>query len=138
MLQIYLIENAITYAKAKAIKHHIKLYFIVGNVLQMDRLSMEGEFDTIIDSGLFRMMTDEERPVFARQIHRVLKSGGKYFMLSFSDKEPEGYGPRRILKAEIERTFTPLLNIIYTKNSAFNSRVGSSSIKPYFVSAIKS
>jgi ubiquinone/menaquinone biosynthesis C-methylase UbiE len=56
-------------------------------------------------------MKDEERPVFARQIHRVLKPGGKYFMLCFSDKEPEGYGPRRISKAEIEHTFTPLFKI---------------------------
>ena len=76
---------------------------------------MEAEFDIVIDSGLFHAMTDEERPVFARQIHRVLKPGGKYFMLSFSDKEPEGYGPRRISKAEIKRTFTPLFNIIYIK-----------------------
>ncbi len=83
-------------------------------------------------------MTDEERSVFARQIHRVLKPGGKYFMLCFSDKEPEGYGPRRISKDEIERTFTPLLNIIYIKDSAFDSRVGPISIKAYLMSATKS
>jgi hypothetical protein len=60
-------------------------------------------------------MTDEERPIFARQVHRMLKPGGKYFMLSFSDKVPGGYGLRRISKAEIERTFTPLFNIIYKR-----------------------
>ena len=135
---IDIVEDAITDAKAKAIKHHVKVNFVVGNVLQMDRLFMEAEFDIVIDSGLFHVMTDEERPVFARQIHRVLKPGGKYFMLCFSDKEPEGYGPRRISKDEIERTFTPLLNIIYIKDSAFDSRVGPSSIKAYLVLAIRS
>jgi cyclopropane fatty-acyl-phospholipid synthase-like methyltransferase len=104
----------------------------------MDRLFIEAEFDTIIDSGLFNAMTDEERPVFARQIYRVLKPGGKYFMLCFSDKEPGDYGPRRISKAEIERTFTPLFKTIYIKDSSFDSRVGPSSIKAYLVSAIRS
>jgi hypothetical protein len=33
-------------------------------------------------------------------------------MLCSSDKEPEGYEPRRISKAEIKRTFMPLFNII--------------------------
>jgi cyclopropane fatty-acyl-phospholipid synthase-like methyltransferase len=67
----------------------------------MDQLFKEAEFDIIIDSGLFHVMADEERPIFVNQVHRVLKPCGKYFMLCFSDKEPEGYGPRRISKAEM-------------------------------------
>jgi ubiquinone/menaquinone biosynthesis C-methylase UbiE len=135
---IDLVEDAINDAKAKAIRHHVKVDFVVGNVLQMDRLFIEAEFDTIIDSDLFNAMMDEERPIFARQIYRVLKPGGKYFMLCFSDKEPGDYGPRRISKAEIERTFTPLFKTIYIRDSAFDSRVGPSSIKAYLVSAIRS
>ena len=112
---IDLVEDAISDAKAKVIERHVKVNFVVGNVLCMDQLFMEAEFDIVIDSVLFHAMTDEDRPVFARQIHRVLKPGGKYFMPSFSDKEPEGYGPRRISKAEIKRTFTPFFNIIYNR-----------------------
>jgi ubiquinone/menaquinone biosynthesis C-methylase UbiE len=135
---IDLIEDAITDAKAKAIKRNVKVNFVVGNVLQMDRLFKEAEFDIIIDSGLFHVMTDEERPIFAWQIHRVLKPDGKYFMLCFSDKEPGDYGPRRISKAEIELTFTPLFKIVYIKDSTFDTGVGPSSIKAYLVSAIRS
>ncbi len=43
---IYIFEDAIT--DAKAIKQHVKVNFVVGNVLQMDRLFMEGEFDTLL------------------------------------------------------------------------------------------
>jgi ubiquinone/menaquinone biosynthesis C-methylase UbiE len=135
---IDLIEDAISDAKAKAIERHVKVSFVAGDVLQMDRLFMEGEFDIVIDSGLFHVMTDEERPIFVRQVHRVLKAGGKYFMLCFSDKEPEGYGPRRVSKSEIERTFTPLFNIIYIKDAAFDSRLGPGSRKAYLLSAIRS
>jgi ubiquinone/menaquinone biosynthesis C-methylase UbiE len=135
---IDIVEDAITDAKVKAIKHHVKVNFVVGNVLKMDRLFTEAEFDIVIDSGLFHVMTDEERPVFAWQIHRVLKPDGKYFMLSFSDKEPGDYGPRRISKAEIERTFTPLFNIVYIKDSALDSGVGPSSIKAYLMLSTRS
>ncbi|MGA9188270.1 MAG: class I SAM-dependent methyltransferase [Methanosarcina sp.] len=134
---IDLVKDAISDAKAKAIERHVKVNFVVGNVLQMDRLFMEDEFDVVIDSGLFHVMTDEERPVFARQVHRVLKAGGKYFMLCFSDKEPDGYGPRRVSKAEIESIFTPLFKIIYIKDAAFDSRLGSDSRKAYLLSAVR-
>ena len=132
-----LVKDAISDAKAKAIERHVKVNFVVGNVLQMDRLFMEDEFDVVIDSGLFHVMTDEERPVFARQVHRVLKAGGKYFMLCFSDKEPDGYGPRRVSKAEIESIFKPLFKIIYIKDAAFDSRLGSESRKAYLLSAVR-
>jgi ubiquinone/menaquinone biosynthesis C-methylase UbiE len=135
---IDLVEAAISDATAKVIERHVKVNFVVGNVLSMDKLFMEAEFDIVIDSGLFHTMTDEERQVFARQIHRVLKAGGKYFLLCFSDKEPEGYGPRRISKAEIERTFTPLFNIIYINDSAFYSRIGPHSSKAYLISVDRS
>ncbi len=58
------ISDAINDAKAKAIKHNVKVNFVVGNILQMERLFTEAEFDIVIDSGLFHVMTDEERPVF--------------------------------------------------------------------------
>lgn len=132
---IDLVENVISDAKAKAIERHVKVNFVVGDVLQMDRLFNEADFDIVIDSGLFHAMTDEERPVFVQQVHRVLKPGGKYFMLCFSDKEPEGYGPRRISKAEIERTFTPFFDIIYIMDSAFHSRARPGSSKAYLASA---
>jgi len=109
---IDIVEDAITDAKAKAIKHNVKVNFVVGNVLQMDLLSREVGFDIVIDSGLFHVMTDEERPIFAWQIHRVLKPGGKYFMLRFSDKEPGDYGPGGFQNLK-RASFTPLFNIIY-------------------------
>jgi cyclopropane fatty-acyl-phospholipid synthase-like methyltransferase len=72
---------------------------------------MGADFDFIIDSGLFDAMADEEKPVFAQQVRRVLKPGGKYFMLCFSEKEHKVYGLRRISIAEIELTFKSLLTL---------------------------
>lgn len=140
---IDLVEDAISDTKKKTAERHVKVNFLVGDVLKIDQLFREAEFDIVIDSGLFHAMTDEERPDFAQQLHRVLKPGGKYFMLCFSDKEPGDYGPRRISKAEIESTFTPLFDIIYIKDSAFHSRIGPNgseaySASAYLVSAVRS
>jgi ubiquinone/menaquinone biosynthesis C-methylase UbiE len=134
---IDLVQDAISDAKEKALKMDIDVNFVVGDVLQMDQLFSDVKFDFVIDSGLFHTMTDEERPLFARQVHGVLKKGGKYFMLCFSDAEPGEYGPRRVSKSEIEHTFLPFFEIIYIKNAYFDSRFGSGSRKAYLLSALK-
>ena len=90
--RIDLVEDAISDAKKKVAERHVKVNFLVGDVLKMDQLFREAEFDIVIDSGLFHAMADEERPDFVQQLHRVLKPGSKYFMLCFSDKEPGDYG----------------------------------------------
>jgi ubiquinone/menaquinone biosynthesis C-methylase UbiE len=135
---IDLAENAISDAKEKAIESHIKVNFVVGNVLQMNKLFKEGEFDIVIDSGLFHVMTDEARPVFTQQVHKVLRKGGKYFMLCFSDKEPGDYKlPRRVSRAEIESTFSPLFDIISIKDVVFDSLLNPSRRKAYILSATR-
>lgn len=132
-------ENAISDAKVKAKERHVKVRFVVEDVLQMDWLFEEGEFDVVIDSGLFHVMTNEERPIFAQQVHRVLREGGKYFMLCFSDKEPGEYElPRRLSKAEIESTFSPLFDITYIKDAVFDSLLYPNRRKAYLLSATRS
>jgi ubiquinone/menaquinone biosynthesis C-methylase UbiE len=132
---IDLAEIAISDAKAKAAERHVNVNFVVGDVLRMDQLFKKSEFDLIIDSFLFHTFPDEERPIFARQVYKVLKPGGKYFMLCFSDKDPAGPGPRRISKAEIEHTFTPLLKIIYITDSPLVANTGIR--EAYLLSATK-
>jgi len=132
---IDLAEIAISDAKAKASERHVNVNFVVGDVLRMDQLFKESEFDVIIDSFLFHTFTDEERPIFAKQVYRVLKPGGKYFMLCFSDKDLAGSGPRRISKAEIEHTFTPLFKIIYIADSSLVATTGKR--EAYLLSAVR-
>ena len=42
---IDLAKDAISDAKAKAIERHVKINFVVGNVLEMDHFFTKGEFD---------------------------------------------------------------------------------------------
>ena len=95
--------SAIRLAEAKARERGIRARFEVGDAR---RLASPGEqFDTVLDCGLFHVFADEDREPFVESLGRVVRSGGHYDMLCFSDAEPPGWGPRRVTQAEIRETF---------------------------------
>lgn len=129
-------SGAIAAAKAKATERGLKVDFRTGNALSLDFKG--GLFDNITDSGLFHTFDDNDRPVYAGEIARVLVSSGRYFMLCFSEKEPTGWGgPRRVTKKEIEAAFTQLFKINYIKDALFATRFHNNGGKAYLTSAIK-
>jgi ubiquinone/menaquinone biosynthesis C-methylase UbiE len=112
--------RAIEKAKEKAAERGLEVHFLVMNALELSTL--DRTFDTATDSGLFHTLSDADRPVFVENLASVLKPGGKYFMLCFSDLEPPGYGPRRITKEEIRESFRDGWTINYIRAAAFESR----------------
>lgn len=96
--------TAIEKAKAKAAQRGLKANFLVADALDLQRLGRT--FDTVIDTGLFHVFSDEERPLFADSLATVLRPGGTYYMLCFSEREPGSWGPRRVTQAEIRATFS--------------------------------
>ncbi len=95
--------TAVKKAREKARQRKLRARFEEGSVLELEKLG--AKFDTIIDSGLFHTLSDEQRPAFAGSLRSVLKRGGRYFMLCFSEHEPGTWGPRRVTQAEIHATF---------------------------------
>jgi 2-polyprenyl-3-methyl-5-hydroxy-6-metoxy-1,4-benzoquinol methylase len=95
--------TAIQKAIKKAEERNITAHFRVGNVLDLGNL--ETEFDTVIDSGLFHGLEDEERAWFEKGLRKVLRLGGCYVMLGINEHET-GNGPqKRVRKKEIEQVF---------------------------------
>lgn len=94
---------AIERARAKAASRGLPAHFEVASALELERLGRQ--FDTVIDCGLFHTFTDEERAVYAAQLAKVVRPGGRFHLLSFSDQEPPGEGPRRVSEGEIRETF---------------------------------
>jgi len=131
-----LATRAIDAAKAKSTERKLKVDFLIANALSLE--FKNDYFDNAIDSGLFHTFDDSNRVDFAREIARVLKTGGKYFMLCFSDKEPTNWGgPRRITKEEIETTFSPLFNINYIRDAYFATRIHNTGGRAYLTSATR-
>jgi len=96
------------------------VHFQVLDALELSRLTRK--FDTATDSGLFPTLSNEDRPVFVENLAAVLSPGGKCFMLCFSDREPPGYGPRRISEREIRDSFRDGWAINYIRAATFESR----------------
>jgi cyclopropane fatty-acyl-phospholipid synthase-like methyltransferase len=110
---------AIRKAEEKGAQRGLTVHFLVLNALELTRLNRT--FDTASDSGLFHTLSDEDRPLFAKSLAAVLSPQGTYFMLCFSDREPGGYGPRRITEREIRETFSDGWLIKYIRPATFES-----------------
>ena len=94
---------AIERAQEKAKSRGLKAQFKVGSVLELDKLGKK--FDTVIDSGLFHVFSDDDRQRYVEGLATILKPGGRLFLLCFSDKEPGTQGPRRVTKKELDDAF---------------------------------
>jgi SAM-dependent methyltransferase len=94
---------AIEAAKEKARDRGLSARFLVWNAFEL--AALDEQFDTVLDSGLFHIFEDEDRPPFVDSLRAVIPTGGRYFMLAFSDLQPGDWGPRRVTRDEIRISF---------------------------------
>ena len=99
---IDLAAKAIAAAEAKARDRGITARFLVCDALNLPEL---GQFDTVLDCGLYHVFGDDDRARFLASLAGVVKPGGRYFMLCFSDRQPGDWGPRRITESELRKNF---------------------------------
>jgi len=111
---------AIERAKKKAQERGLDVTFLVWDALRLGRLGRS--FDTVIDSGLFHVFSDEERRVYTGSLATVLRLGGNYYMMCFNDREPDSFGPRHLSQNEIKATFREGWRINYIRAARFESR----------------
>lgn len=95
-------QEAIDKARRKSLERRLRVNFRLVDALAVPCLGLT--FDTVIDSGLFHVFSDEERVEYANNLGAVLMPGGRYFMLCLSERETRE-GPRRVTKAEITDAF---------------------------------
>jgi SAM-dependent methyltransferase len=121
---------AIERAREKARQRGLTARFLVGNVLELGGLGER--FDTVLDSGLFHVLEDGDRPAFVDGLRAVIPPGGRYFMLCFSDQQPGYFGPRRITQDEIRATFGAGWRIDSIEPAMMARRVASgSAVEPH-------
>jgi ubiquinone/menaquinone biosynthesis C-methylase UbiE len=102
---------AIGMARSKATTRSLPAArFLMGDALRLERLGMV--FDTILDSGLFHALCDEERALYQPSLARALRPGGLCHILCYSDREPGDDGPRRIGRDELEATFSECWEVV--------------------------
>jgi cyclopropane fatty-acyl-phospholipid synthase-like methyltransferase len=94
---------AVDRAREKAGRRGLAARFLVGNALELAGLGEQ--FDTVLDSGMFHVLEDEDRHRFVDAVSAVVPAGGRYFLLCFSERQPGLCGPRRVTQDEIRAAF---------------------------------
>jgi cyclopropane fatty-acyl-phospholipid synthase-like methyltransferase len=97
------VARAIELAQRKSRDRGLTARFLVWDALRLPDLGEQ--FDTVLDSGLFHVFSDEDRARFVAALAAVIPPGGRYHMLCFSDRQPGTLGPRRIAESEIRDAF---------------------------------
>ena len=95
--------TAIAIARGKARDRGLTARFLVWDALQL--ASLGEQFDTVLDSGLFHVFDDADRVRYVHSLRAVIPTGGRYYLLCFSDRQPSGFGPRRVSQQEIRASF---------------------------------
>jgi SAM-dependent methyltransferase len=97
------VEEAIRRARAKATKRGVSVEFLVKDALTL--ADWNERFETAIDSGLFHVFSDADRPRYVQGLAHVVKPGGRLYLMCFSDQEPGTEGPRRVSRKELSDAF---------------------------------
>jgi SAM-dependent methyltransferase len=109
--------------------------FLVADVFTLEGLGRY--FDAALDCGLFHVFDDHERPVYAASLAGVVRPGGTMYVLCFSDREPPGWGPRRVSEGEIRSTFNQGWEVREIRPTAFETNLEAGSVHAWLASIVR-
>jgi cyclopropane fatty-acyl-phospholipid synthase-like methyltransferase len=114
------LEEPIRRAKLKATERGQSVTFLVKDATTLNEWSER--FDSVVDSGLFHVFSDDDRKKYVAGLATVLKPGGRLFLMCFSNEEPGTDGPRRVSKQELQDAFSQGWEIESIKPARFEVR----------------
>jgi SAM-dependent methyltransferase len=126
--------TAIERARQKAAERGLAVTFRVADVLRLEELGRT--FDTILDCGLFHVFADPERVRYVESLRTAAAPGSRYLLLCFSDREPPGWGPRRVTEAEIRDTFRNGWQVEEIRPAVFQVRIGIGTVQAWQASIV--
>ncbi|MEV0351583.1 class I SAM-dependent methyltransferase [Nonomuraea sp. NPDC050680] len=96
---------ALKVAEEKARERGLTARFLHEDALSLADLGES--FDTVLDSLVFHIFDDDDRAAYVDSLRSVVRPGGRYFMLCFSDQQSGAgqWGPRRVTRQEITASF---------------------------------
>ncbi len=103
VLGIDFVQFAIREATRKAENLGVEAEFLQMDALKLTNLGRK--FDSVIDCGLFHVLSDADRRLYVQGLAHVTVPGGRLFLMCFSDQQPGDFGPRRIARDEIRQAF---------------------------------
>lgn len=84
--------TAIEQARENATAHGVDARFRVADAMNLAEVAGRQRVDTIVDSALFHIFDDVDRPRYVASLHAACRPGGLVHVLALSDKG-RGFGP---------------------------------------------
>ncbi|GGU87337.1 SAM-dependent methyltransferase [Streptomyces albospinus] len=114
-----LATNALEIARRKARNRRPAVRFLRHDARGLATL---GEtFDTVLDCGLFHVFTGDNRAADVAGLRSIIRSGGRFFMLGFSDAEPAEW-QHKLSRDEIIASFADGWRIDSLEPATIDSR----------------
>ena len=124
--------RAIQRAREKAAERDLVARFEVGDALRLADLDLT--FDVIIDSGVFHVFDDQDRPRYVASLASVLRPGGRCYLACFSDRQPGTWGPRRVSRDELRAAFRDGWAVVSIEAATFEvnpQRIGVAAVQAW-------
>ena len=96
-------KTAIRIAEKNAREKGVRCRFIVADLLG-DLHEVSGTFDFAFDWELLHHIFPEDRETYARNVYKVLNSGGTYLSVCFSEEDPQFGGAGKFRRTPIGTT----------------------------------
>jgi ubiquinone/menaquinone biosynthesis C-methylase UbiE len=92
--------------------------FIQGDVLNLPY--PDESFSLVLDRGCFHHISADKREQYVRGVHRVVKRGGRYYLICFSYRNGPGWN--HFTRRQIGDYFDPYFNILDLDEGTFKER----------------
>ncbi|MCW4019754.1 MAG: class I SAM-dependent methyltransferase [Candidatus Bathyarchaeota archaeon] len=107
-------DRAVEYAKEKAHSVGTDVNLLVGSFLKLPLKPQE--FDFIFDFGCFHHVEVQYRTEFVGGVYKVLRPGGKYLLVCFSDRNGPAWN--HFTEAQIVGLFQDHFQILWIKHAS--------------------
>ncbi len=116
-------DGAVQQARENAAAAGVDARFAVGDAMALGADAAVGtEWDTILDSALFHIFGDDDRPRYVASLHRGLKPGGVLHVLALSDAG-RGFGPE-VSETVIREAFATGWDLLSLDTTTYRGVVG--------------
>lgn len=123
---------AIERAMVKSHARRLPVVFLAGDALEPEAVGRT--FETLIDSGCFHTLNDEDRIRYAASMAALSAPGASLHIACFSEAEPPGWGPRRLTQAELRSSFVDGWEEIGITPTRFETQHGPAGIHAWLAS----
>lgn len=113
----------------------LRIVFEVADALELGRLGRT--FDCVLDSGMFHLLSDQQRLAYERSLRSATASGSVVHMLCFSEDETRTGGPRRIRLDDVSAAFGASWEIRSARAAEYRAKAFESPARAWAIELVR-